>query len=107
MRQVRQILRLKHEVGLGQRAIASSLGLSRDAVRSGLQRAQAAGLAWPLPAELDDEALERQLFPTAGPTLRAAVNIDWAEVHQEMQRKGATLQQLHLEHLDDEILELL
>lgn len=100
MRQVRQILRLKHEVGLGQRAIASSLGLSRDAVRSGLQRAQAAGLAWPLPAELDDEALERRLFPAAGPTLRAAVNIDWAEVHQEMQRKGATLQQLHLEHLE-------
>lgn len=101
MRQVRQVLRHRHEAGLGQRAIASSLGMSRDAVRSCLDRAKAAMVTWPLPPDLDDDQLDALLFPASrSPVLRASPDIDWAEVHQEMQRKGATLQQLHLEHLE-------
>lgn len=101
MKQARQVLRLKHELGLGQRAIATSLGISRDAVRSCLERAEAAKLSWPLPSDLDDDQLDALLFPAShSPSLRAAIDIDWADVHQEMQRKGATLQQLHLEHLE-------
>ncbi len=101
IRQVRQVLRLAHEACLGQRAIATSLGISRDAVRNCHERAKAAGLGWPLPPDLNDEQLEARLFPKTGtPALRAAVHIDWVEVHQEMRRKGATLQQLHLEHLE-------
>ena len=57
-----------------------------------MRRAQAAGLAWPLPDTLDDTALERQLFATAAhiPLARRPTP-DWTIVPQELQRKGVTL----------------
>ena len=53
MRQVHEVLRLKWAVGLSDRQIARSLGLSRPPVAAYVQRAQVAGLSWPLPAGLD------------------------------------------------------
>ena len=64
MRRIRDLLRLKFENGLSSRVIAASLGISKGAVGEYLRRARAAGLAWPLPAEMTDTALERRLFPT-------------------------------------------
>ena len=49
MRQVHEVLRLKWAVGLSDRQIARSLGLSRPTVAAYVQRAQVAGLSWPLP----------------------------------------------------------
>ena len=63
MRQIREVLRLRFASELRQRAIAKSLGLSQGAVSSYLSRARAAGVSWPLPADLDDEQLEALLFP--------------------------------------------
>jgi hypothetical protein len=65
MRKIRDVLRLKFETGLSERAIARSLSLSNGAVNSYLQRARVAGLGWPLPDNLDDETLEKLLFPPA------------------------------------------
>ena len=45
--------------GLSKRQTARSCGISRPAVDEYLRRAEAAGLGWPLPAEMDDGALER------------------------------------------------
>ena len=59
MRRIREVLRLKHASGLSERLIARTLQISNGAVNSYLQRARVAGLAWPLPDPLDDEALER------------------------------------------------
>ena len=53
MRQVHEVLRLKWAVGLSDRQIARSLGLSRPTVAAYVQRAQVAGLSWPLPEGLD------------------------------------------------------
>jgi transposase len=92
MRKIKEVLRLKWECGLSNRQIAQSCALARPTVTEYLCRAQAAGLGWPLPAQLDEGALERLLFPP-----RAAVPVeqrpvpDWAEVHQELKRKGVTL----------------
>src|SRR5438045_9604214 len=63
MRQIREVLRLRFASELPQRAIAKSLGLSQGAVSGYLSRARAAGVSWPLPADLDDVQLEghRQL----------------------------------------------
>jgi transposase len=100
MRQIRQVLRLHHESCQSIRAIARSLGVSRDAVTDYLTRAAAARLRWPLPPDMDDVALENRLFPP-----RAIKNIlrkpepDWVEIHEELKRKGATLQVLHEEYL--------
>ena len=48
MRRVREILRLKHEAGASDRAIARSVGVARSTARLCLDRVAAAGLGWPL-----------------------------------------------------------
>jgi predicted transcriptional regulator len=58
MRQIREVLRLRFASELPQRAIAKSLGLSQGTVSGYLSRARAAGVRWPLPADLDDELCE-------------------------------------------------
>ena len=72
MRRIRDLLRLRFENGLSSRLIAPSLGISKGAVGGYLQRAQVAGLSWPLPEDLTDTALERLLFPGRARGDRAA-----------------------------------
>ena len=99
MRKVLEALRLRFDHRLSQRDIARSLGLSQGAVHAYLARFTASGLAWPLPAEMDDAALEARLFTraaTPSPTTRPVPN--WATVHQELKRKGVTLQLLWHEY---------
>ena len=62
MRRLRELLRLKYEAGLSHRAIAQACAVGLGTVTTYLQRATAAGLAWPLPDDLDDAALEARLF---------------------------------------------
>ena len=100
MRKIRQVLRLHHEAGMSRRAIATSLGVSRDAVTDYLTRAAAARLGWPLPPEMDDAALEQRLFPPlSGKELARKPEPDWSVVHEELKRKGSTLHVLHEEYL--------
>jgi hypothetical protein len=63
MRKIRDVLRLS-AAGMSKRKIAASLGVSATAAGECIRRARRAGLAWPLPDGLSDEALERQLFPS-------------------------------------------
>jgi transposase len=92
MRKVREVLRLKHACGVSERVIARSIGVSRSTVAEYLRRAAVIGLAWPIPPELDDAALERRLFTSpgfhAGPTQPLP---DWSRVHTELRRRGVTL----------------
>jgi transposase len=92
MRQIREVLRLRFASELPQRGIAKSLGLSQAAVSGYLSRARAAGVSWPLPADLDDEQLEALLFP-APPAIAADQRPmpDWAWVHRELRRPNVTL----------------
>ena len=71
MRKIREILRLKHERGLSHRAIAQACAIGVGTVSLYLQRTTQQGLGWPLPAELDDAALEARLFPRAAAGARA------------------------------------
>ena len=92
MRQIREVLRLRFASELPQRAIAKSLGLSQGAVSGYLSRARAAGVSWPLPADLDDVQLEALLFPPP-PAIAADQRTmpDWAWVHRELRRPNVTL----------------
>jgi transposase len=64
-----------------------------------LRRVKAAGLSWPLPEDLDDEALESRLFATTHQTPALTRPLpDWAMVHQELKRKGVTLTLLWQEY---------
>ena len=64
MRKIREALRLKHALGLSERQIAVSVGVSRSTVGEYLRRAGVVGITWPVAAEIDDVALERRLFPS-------------------------------------------
>lgn len=101
MRQIRQILRLKHEKGLSQRAIARACSVGVGTVCEHLRRAAAAGLSWPLPAEMDEAALEKQVFPSAPPTGTPRPLPDVAYIHQELRLPGVTLQLLWHEYLEN------
>ena len=65
MRRLRELLRLKYEAGLSHRAIALACAVGLGTVSEYLTRAAAAGMRWPLPADLDDAALEARLFARA------------------------------------------
>ena len=86
MRKIREVLRLKHELGRSHREIAGSLGIANSTVSDYLGRAGAAGFSWPLPEGLDDAALEAALFPAAPPSRIRRPEPDWNRVHRERQR---------------------
>jgi len=100
MRQLRQILRLKHEKGLSQRAIAQACSVGVGTVCEYLGRAAKAELSWPLPAEMDDAALEAKLFPPPAPSGVARPLPDLAWIHQELRLTGVTLQLLWHEYVE-------
>ena len=99
MRKLREILRLKHEAGLGHRAIGRACSVGPGTVSVYVQRALQAGWSWPLPEELDDAALEAKLFSRAAPRPGARARPDLAYLHQELRRPGVTLMLLWLEYL--------
>ncbi len=94
MRTIKAVLRLKFEAKLSLRQIARSLKIALGTVTLHLNRASAAGLSWPLPADMDDQALEAALFPNQSSSLRARVEPDYAAMHKELKRKGITKQLL-------------
>jgi transposase len=98
MRKIRDVLRLAFETGLRIRAIARCVNASPATVGDYLRRAEAAGLSWPLPTQLDDTTLEERLFPPAKPKGSRRPLPDWAEVHRELKRKGVTLALLWQEY---------
>jgi hypothetical protein len=49
VRKIREVLRLKHEVGLSHRAIARACRVSNSTVGEYVKRAEQAELVWPLP----------------------------------------------------------
>ena len=99
MRKVMEVLRLRFEQRLSQRVIAQTLGVAQGTVNTYLTRFATSGLAWPLPPELDEAALEARLFtraPFPPPDVRPLP--DWAAMRQELTRKGVTLQLLWQEY---------
>ena len=98
MRKIRDVLRLRAG-GMSKRQIAASLAISPTAAGDCLRRARCAGLTWPLPEDLSDQALEQLLYPPPQVTAQdRRPQPDWAVVHRELRRPGVTLQLLWEEH---------
>lgn len=97
MRKIKEVLRLKFEAKLSHERIAAATGLSKGAVTNYVQRAVQKGLGWPLPEELDEAALEALLFKQAAAREGYAIP-DFAQIHQELKRRGVTLQLLWEEY---------
>jgi len=102
MRKIREVLRLKRECGLSNRAIARSCSISHSTVGEYVQRAKEAGLSWPLPDDLDEERLFELLFPKPpDPGSRLIPCPDWSWVHAELRKKSVTLRLLWVEYRED------
>ncbi len=91
MRKVREVLRLKHAVGLSYREISEATGVGKTAVWEYIRRAEVIGITWPVPDDLDDGTLERRLFACPGVPVVERDVIDWVRVHEELKRRGVTL----------------
>ena len=99
MRKIREILRLRFAAGLSIRQIKDSTKVSVGAIQKLLSKAQELELSWPLPDELDDTALAGLFYPGADTRLSSRFQVpDWSAVHQELKRKGMTLQLLWEEY---------
>ena len=91
MRKVSEVLRLKFEAELSNRQIAKSLSIARPTVAEYLRRFDATQLQWSETATLGEAVLEGKLFPPASrPANARRPEPDWADVHQELRRKGVT-----------------
>jgi transposase len=98
LKKIREILRLKHEAGLSDRAIAGACKISNSTVGEYLRRAEGAGVSWPIP-EVGEEELYWKLFPEKErPTEKKYPVPDWEEVRKELRQKGVTLRLLWIEY---------
>ena len=99
MRVIKEVLRLKFEAKLSLRQIATSLKIAVGTVALHLKRAAAAGLSWPLPTDMNDQALEAALFPKPSNAEQTKqIKPDYANMHKELKRKGVTKQLLWEEY---------
>jgi transposase len=99
MRKIREILRVCWGSGLSARQAAASCRVGRTTIKEYLDRAERAGLSWPLPEDLDDTALENRLFPSSIPLeveRRSMPSFDY--LRKELTRKHVTLQLLWHEY---------
>ena len=100
MRKIRDVLRLRFEHGLSDRAIGRCCSISHRTAAEYLQRFLRCGLSWPLPEDLDEQSLHTRLFPqradsadSPGPQMP-----DMKHLHRELRRKGVTLHLLWEEY---------
>ena len=91
MRKIKEVLRLRFDLGLTQDQIARSCNIAQPTVHRYLERAAAAGVGWPLPAGCDERQLEKLLFPTTPGWEAGAVRPmpDWAAIHEQLQGRAA------------------
>jgi transposase len=95
---LREILRLRWDQGCSAREVARRCALSHSTVLDYLKKAEAAGLGWPVPEDLDDDALAARLEGEAPAGTTARPGPDTAYVLRELRKKHVTLQLLWQEY---------
>jgi hypothetical protein len=99
MRKVREVLRLKHALGMSYRRISAATGVGKTQAADYVHRAALSGITWPVPEGLDDAELERRLFPVADFGASGRPAIDWPAIQCELKRRSVTLALLWQEYL--------
>src|SRR5689334_16586870 len=103
MRKLREVMRLRFELHLGYQQIGRSCAIGVSTVCKYLQRAEAAGVAWPLPEDWDEARLEAVLFPRSASPVKeqpaARSQPDFASFHEQLRKhRHLTLQLLWEEY---------
>ncbi|EKD49900.1 MAG: hypothetical protein ACD_63C00017G0002 [uncultured bacterium] len=102
MRQIKEVLRLSQNLGLGDRVVEVSTGIARTTIRDYIDRFVLTGLTWKELSGMNEEEIENHLFPqstTSYPKSQRPLG-DWPLIHTELRRKGVTLQLLWEEYLE-------
>ena len=103
MRKVKEVLRLRYELGMSYSQIRQSCGVSLGTLNNLLVRAEQAGLtSWDQVRDLGEEALERRLYQRAddGHWLEMRPLPDWAAVDRDLRRhKHLTLKLIWGEYI--------
>lgn len=103
MRKLREIIRLKFETKLRNRAIGRALKISASTVSYYVRASEKAGIGWPIPEGLDDVALWARIAPHCEQiktTPRCFVIPDWNIVQLELKKKCANKQLLWEEYAE-------
>lgn len=95
MLKAREILRLKHELGMSLREIGKSCNCGKTTVSEVLNRAEKAGITWPI--ELSDKQLISLLYPPVEQKI-SVPEPDMEYVFYEMKKKHMTLMLLWEEY---------
>ena len=101
MRKIKEVLRLKFELGLGHRQIARSCSIGVATVHEYLSRANQAGIGWPLAEDWDEQRVEAALYgDKPGGVRQPERNApDFSAIHEQRQKsKHVTLQLLWEEY---------
>jgi transposase len=88
------------ELKLAMNEIHRVTGVSRGVIQKCVNAARAKGIQWPLPDDLDDKALEEQLFghKLADTTIKL-VEPDWNMVSTELRKPGVNRRLLWMEYI--------
>ena len=106
MRKVREVLRLRHALGVSERLIAVSRSASsRSTVGEYLRRAAVIGITWPVPEGWTTPSWSGGCSRRRRSTQTPARPLpDWPHVHEELKRRGVTLmllwEEYRAEHAD-------
>lgn len=100
MTKYREILRLT-ALGLSQRSIIQSIGVSQKTIVKVQRRAQELHLSWPLDDDLTDAALEKQMFPKEPNTSTQKRMPDFDYIRKELLRNGVNKKLLWTEYLEE------
>lgn len=100
-RRIREVLRLKFELGLSTAATAARARIARSTVKQYLDRLASPGLSYEQARAMDDADLDRQLFATPAVNSVDRPVPDWSGVERQLRGRGVTLKLLWLDYLAD------
>ena len=98
MRKIREVLRLRFDLGLSQREIAASTSIGQSTVADCLLRYKASELTWPLPVGLSDSELEGLFYPPSRLKKLSKPAPDWDYIYRELKKKSVTKMLLWIEY---------
>jgi transposase len=98
MRKIKEVLRLSFLNAMSQRQIARGANTTKTTVHDYLLRASRAGITWLEAQHMNEDELERLLFPPPESGGEKKTLPDWKCIHQEMHHKHMTLQLLWEEY---------